>query len=182
MAAVPTTTPMISAKNEAADRLAAEEEDGQQRHERRTRGVDRTRQRRVDGVVHVLLQVALRIETQVLADSVEDDHRVVDGVADDRQDRGDERLVDLEVEGQQPVEHREDTDDQQGVEGQGRRGTRSPLPALEAERNVETDGDEREEHRIDGVPRHVAWRSRDRSCRPSGYRLRRSAYCGTARR
>ena len=101
-------------EDEAADRLAAEEEDGQQRHERRARGVDRTRQRRVDGVVHGLLQVALRVETQVLADSVEDDHRVVDGIADDRQDRGDERLVDLEVEGQQTVEHREDADDQQG--------------------------------------------------------------------
>ena len=89
-------------EDEAADGLAAEEEDRQQRHERRARSVDRTRQRRVDGVVHVILEIALGIEAQVLADTVEDDHRIVDGIADDRKDRGDERLVDLEVEGSRP--------------------------------------------------------------------------------
>ena len=43
----------------AFDVVASEEEDGQQYHERRERGVDGTAQRAVEGVVHHLLVVAL---------------------------------------------------------------------------------------------------------------------------
>lgn len=49
-------------EDEAADRLAAEEEDGQQRHERRARGVDRTLTASSWSVVHDLLQMLLRVE------------------------------------------------------------------------------------------------------------------------
>ena len=38
---------------------------------------------------------------------------------------------------------------------QCQRCTRSPLPSLESERDVETDGDKREEHRIDCVVGHI---------------------------
>ena len=137
-------------EDEAADGLAAEEEDRQQRHERRARSVDRTRQRRVDGVVHVLLEVALGIHAQIFADTVEDHHGIVDGVTDDRKDRGDEGLIDFEVEGHEAIEHREETDDEQGVDRKGDRGARSPLPALEAEGDVETDGDKSENYRPHG--------------------------------
>lgn len=50
----------------------------------------------------------------VLADSVEDDHVVVDCITDDGQDSSDERLVDIEVERKDSGEEREETDDDEG--------------------------------------------------------------------
>ena len=143
-------------EDERTDRLATEEENGQQSDERRTRRIDRTRQGRVDCVIDILLEIPFRIEAQVLADTVENHHGIVDRITDNRQNGRDEGLVYLQIERHDLIEQREDADDEERIDGQCHRGARSPLPTLEPERDIETDGDQREQHRIDGVPRHVA--------------------------
>ena len=85
-------------KDETADDFAAEDEDHQQGDQGGGGGVHVTTQRAVDGGVEVVVVGTLRIESHVLTYTVEDDHHVVDGVTDDRQDSGDEVLVDLHGE------------------------------------------------------------------------------------
>ena len=69
--------------------------DGHQRGQRR---VDGTAQAFGDGDVHNLVarDAVVRRLRVVLTDAVEDHDRVVDGVAHDRQHRGDERRVHLD--------------------------------------------------------------------------------------
>ena len=50
------------------------------------------------------------MQEPVLADTVEDNHVVVDGVTDDRQDSRDEGLVDIEVERQYARKQGEEAD------------------------------------------------------------------------
>ena len=52
------------------------------------------------------------MELEVLADAVEDDDRIVDGVTDDRQERRDERRVDLALRQREDCEHDEDIVDE----------------------------------------------------------------------
>jgi len=83
-------------EGEAADAGTAEAEDDCQNDERRDRGVDGTVQGAVQRGVEEFLLVALRVEVEELADAVEDNHLIVDGVTDSGQHGTDERLVNLE--------------------------------------------------------------------------------------
>ena len=62
-----------------------------------TRGQRRSRQRLVDGVVQQLRQRHLLVSSQILADAVVDDDRIVQRIADDGQDGGDRGLVELDA-------------------------------------------------------------------------------------
>ena len=138
-------------EDESADDLATKDEHHQQGDEGGAGGVDRTGEGGVDGVVHVGHQVALRIKLAVFADAVEDNHRGVDGVTDDRQDSRNEVLVDLEVERQQAVEQREDTNNQDGVVGQSGNRTETEAPATEAEADVDKHHNQTANESPDGV-------------------------------
>ena len=73
-------------EGEAADGVTTEDEDTQQHNQGTNRGVDGTRQCGVQRVIEQLHLVALRIETEELAHTVEDNHLIVDGVTDSCQD------------------------------------------------------------------------------------------------
>jgi len=83
-------------ERERTDRIATEDEDGQEHDQSCYRGVDGTCQRLVQRVVEQLLTVALAVEADVLTDTVEYHHLIIDRVTDHRQDGTDEYLVDLE--------------------------------------------------------------------------------------
>lgn len=79
-------------------------------------GQDGARQGLVDGLVDDLDQGELRLGVQGLPDAVEDDDGVVEGVAERRRERGDDRQVDL------PVQNGEDAHGEQGVVDERRHG------------------------------------------------------------
>lgn len=88
--------------------------------------------------------VALGVEPEVLADTVEDDHLVVDGVTDGCQHGADEGLVDLEREGHPAVAERVGSDDEDGVDCQCHNRTDAVRHVAEAQEDVEEDGDQGE--------------------------------------
>ena len=83
-------------EGESTDAITTEHEDHQQHDERRYRGVDGTCESAVQCIVEDALTVTLWIVLEDFTDTVEDDHLVVDGVTDHRQDSTNECLVNLE--------------------------------------------------------------------------------------
>ena len=101
-------------RRERADDMAAEEEQRQQREKDGGRGHDGARQHRVDRHVDDLGGRQALVFAHHLADAVEHDHRLVERIADDGEDRRDRGLVELELgdaeeaDRQQEVVHRAD--------------------------------------------------------------------------
>lgn len=86
-------------KNESFDVVATQQEDGQQHDKGREGGVDGTAESAIQSIVHDRLIVPLAsVQTNVFTDAVKYDHRIVDGVSDNRQNRRNERLVDFHGE------------------------------------------------------------------------------------
>ena len=124
---------------------AAEHPQRERREEGRGRRHDRAGEDLADGRVDDVLQGAGRIELQLLPNAVEDDHRLVDGVArhaEDGRDHGRGELV--------AGEH-EDADVHQDVVQGGRHGADAEAE-LEAEGDVDEDDEHRDAHGFDGVP------------------------------
>ena len=86
------------------------------------------------------------MQLQVLTDTVEYYHLIVDRVTDNRKHSTDEGLVDLEREGQHPLEHREQADNGEGVERQRNGRTYREGEVAEAEQDVEEDSDKGDTH------------------------------------
>ena len=137
-------------EGKALDAATTDEQDAEQHDQRRERGVDGTSQRLVDGVVEHLLDVLFRVQAEVLTDTVEHHHLIVDRVTDHRQHGTDERLVDLERERHDVLQEREQTDDGQGVEHQSGGRTNREGDVAEAQQDVEEDGDQGDEHADEG--------------------------------
>ena len=85
-------------EREAACALTAEAEDTEQHDECRERCIDSTCEGLVQRVVEEVLQVVLLVQLEVLADTVEYHHLVVDRVTDNGKDGADECLVYLKRE------------------------------------------------------------------------------------
>ena len=85
------------------------------------------------------------MQVALLADSVEDNDVIVDGVTDDRQDSGDKRLVDIQVERKDSVEQGEEADDDDSRMGQGDDTAETPGPSPEPQGDVAEDDEEGEE-------------------------------------
>ena len=94
---VPETIPRSSARTNVADRGPAEQEQGEQREHDGQAGHDRPPERLQDRVVDDRVERLAGVAGTVLADPVEDHDRVVDAEADDRQHRGHEQAVDLDM-------------------------------------------------------------------------------------
>src|SRR5438046_2705358 len=130
-------------EREVLERLAPEEEQDRRREERGQRGQDGPRERLVDRVVHLLGEgTALRDHfPAVLAQPVVRDDRVVDGVADDGQERRQHRERELAVrerEGAQADDHVVDDGDDR----------RDAALEVEAEGDVDRDPHEADEHEV----------------------------------
>ena len=113
------------------------------RQERHDRGHDRATERLRGADVDDLAQRLAAMTAEVLADAVVDDDRVVDRVADDREQRGDRRERDF-------LAH-EDVDaerDERVVDERDDAARREPQ--VEAERDVDHDEDDRVEDRLHG--------------------------------
>lgn len=93
---VPKITPRIMAKEKPTDAVTTKDEDTQQHDQRGHGGVDGTCQGLVQRTVEQALTVTLSIQVEVLTDTVEDHHLIVDRVTDNGQDSTDEGLVNLE--------------------------------------------------------------------------------------
>jgi hypothetical protein len=86
----------------------------------------------------------LAVPAERLADAVEDDHRLVDRVAQHRQHRGQHREREL------PLEEGEEAQDDDHVVQVGDDGGDRELP-LEAQRQVDHDADDGRQQRVDAV-------------------------------
>ena len=86
------------------------------------------------------------MQAEVLTDTVEDNHVIVDGVSDDGKDSRDERLVDVEVERQDTREQGEEADDDDGGMRKGYHTTEAPGPAPESPCDVGEDDEEGEDN------------------------------------
>ena len=88
-------------KYKAFDVVTAQQEDGEQHDKRRERCIDGTAERAVQSIVHeVRILFLIAIQSDVFTNTVKHNHRIVDGITDDCQNRCDERLVDFHREGQ----------------------------------------------------------------------------------
>ena len=138
-------------KREVLRRVAAEEIESSRREEDGEDRVERARQRLVDTAVDELVDVAAAAEVQleVLADAVEDDDGIVDRVTDDRQERRDERGVDLALCQREDREHDEDIVDEREDGGNAE-------AQLEAVCDVEDDQCPRDDEGQDSVRDELA--------------------------
>ena len=107
-------------------------------------GHDGARQRLVDGVVERLVRRQAPVLLEVLADAVEHDDRVVQRVADDREDGRDHGEIELGLRDREHAEH------QDGVVHHGEDGAQRQPPGVEAEDDVERDQHQRHGQRHDG--------------------------------
>src|SRR6266540_2302465 len=134
-------------EGEIVDHPAAEDVERHGCEEHGARGDDRAAQGLVERLVDQFLECAPRAQLQVFTDAVEDDNGIVDGKADDCQDRGDHGGVELaprKAIGQtvatdcheDVVDHRHDRADGKGE--------------LVAKRHVKQDAQEREQRRDNG--------------------------------
>ena len=96
------------------------------------------------------------MQAEVLTDTVEDNHVIVDGVTDDGQYRSDEGLVDVKVERQDSREEGEEADNDDGSVCQLNHAAETPGPATETEGDVSEDYEQREENREYGGSLDVA--------------------------
>ena len=101
-------------------------------------GHDGARQRLVDGVVERLVGRQAAVLLEVLADAVEHDDRVVQRVADDREDGRDHREIELGLRDREHAEH------QDRVVHHGEDGAQRQPPGMKAQDDVEADQDQRD--------------------------------------
>src|SRR5687768_1498336 len=135
-------------EREAAQRLAAEDIQGEHREERRAGGDDRPRQRLIDAEIHHLLERLAAHRPQVLADAVEDDDRVVHRIAGNRQQRGND--VQRQVV---PGERQEGERDENVVQGRGNGADRER--ETEPEADVDRDCENRRDRRVNSATLQV---------------------------
>ena len=136
---------------ESPDHLTSKDGDGEHHDEGGTGCVDGTGQGAVDGVIDILVELALGIQAAVLTDPVEDDHAVVDGVTDDGQHGGNEGLVYIQGKRQDTGEQGEEADCHDGVVGCGDYSSETPCPALEADGDVGEDREQGDGYGYQGV-------------------------------
>ena len=138
-------------EGEATHRSTAEGEDDQHHEQRREGRIQRTGERRVQSAVDDLEAVSLRMVTHFFADTVEDDHDVIDGVTDDSEKRRDEVLVDLHGEGHDLPEKDVDGDDHQRRHRDRSKGTDREGDIAEADEDVDRHEEEREADSDEGL-------------------------------
>ena len=126
-------------EREVVYRPVAEDEERGNREERRQRRDDRARQALVDRLVADLGEGDPLLALEKLADAVEHDDRVVDRVADDRQERGDHDERHL------AAAQREQAERDERVVREGDQAAEAEAEA-EAEADVDQDRHEREQH------------------------------------
>ena len=105
-------------QGEGPDHAAAQEQQREHGDDRRPGREQGARQRLVDAPIQHLHQVVAGVELEVLADPVVDDDRVVEAVADDREQRGQHLQVELEPQ------HDPDARGDEHVVDQGDHGAR----------------------------------------------------------
>ena len=91
----------------------------------------------------------------VFADTVEDDHVIVDCVTDDGKDCGYESLVHVEGERKYSAEEREESDHDYCSVGKGSHATQTPSPVLEPDCDVGEDYEEGDDYGYDSVAFHI---------------------------
>ena len=109
-----------------------------------------------------VLRVRFGIEFAVFTHTVEDNHGGIDRVTDNRQHSRYERLVDIEVEGQQSMKQCEETDNQNSIMCQSHNTTHTEAPAAEAE----TDVNKHDKQTADNGQESVAHQGRLQSKHP----------------
>ena len=124
---------------EALDGLTTEDKDSEQYDERTHRGRERTAERVVQRVVDVHFLLALRIESVVLTNTVEDDHGIVDRVTDNGQDSCDECLIKLHGERHDLPPDSIQTKDDHGIVSQSGQCTNRVSEVTESEQDVKED-------------------------------------------
>ena len=137
--------PISSASEKPLQHRAAEE---QQRHHHDRGddlGHDGARQRLVDRLVEHHVGRRAPVGLEALADTIEHHHRVVERVADDREDRRDHRQV------ERHLRQGEETDHQDRVMQHREDRAEGQPPGMEAEGDVEEDQQQGEEQRPDGA-------------------------------
>lgn len=95
------------------------------------------------------------MQTEVLTDTVEHHHRVVDIITDHRQDSTDERLVYLEREAYPAVAQREEANDHRRIDSQSHDRTDREADVAEAEQDIKEDTEECQTDTIDCVSRDI---------------------------
>ena len=118
------------------DDFTAENEQRQHRQERKTRSQDRPAQRLVDTVVHDRRKIVAPADFQIFADAVEDNNRVVHRITDKRQQRRNNREVDL------AVKQRKQTKRHQRVV-KNRKNRRRAINPFKPERDINQDATQR---------------------------------------
>ena len=89
------------------------------------------------------------MQFEILADTVEDNHLVVDGITNHGEDSTDKRLVDFERERHEIVEQRIETDDCYGINSERYDRAYRERHVAESEQDVEEDSYESDKHRDD---------------------------------
>lgn len=95
------------------------------------------------------------MQAEVLTDTVEHHHRVVDIMTDHRQDSAYERLVNLQGEAYPTVAQREQAYHHRGINSQGHDRTDGEAEVAEAEQDVQTDEDQSKADADEGVARDI---------------------------
>ena len=126
------------------DRIAAEDEQRKQSQRDRDVRDDRARQRRVDRLVQQFRHRHLLVAPQNFANTIVNDDRIVQRVAENRQQRRDAGEIEIDLR------HRHEADRQHDVVDIGDHGAECELP-FESEPQIDQDAEDREhqaEHAI----------------------------------
>ena len=106
--------------------------------------IDCTRQRTVQGAINRRYQIALGIERFFLANTVEDYHRIVHRVTDNRQYRSDKVLIDFHREGQNSIKQRVQAHYRESGKGYRNQRTRTERDVAESEQDIQSHRNQRE--------------------------------------
>ena len=104
------------------DRLAAEQQEREERHGDRDVGDDRARERCVDRDIEQLGHRHLLVAPQHLADTIVDDDRVVERIAENREQRRDAGEIEIDLR------HRHEPEREHDVVHVGDHGAQRELP------------------------------------------------------
>src|SRR6185369_2501746 len=85
-------------QREPMQNLSSKNIEGEHRQERQSGGQDSSAQRLVDRFIDDIGQAVSPKQLDVLANTIEDDNRIVHRISDERQDRGDHRQRHLDVQ------------------------------------------------------------------------------------
>ena len=116
-------------------------------------GQDRARHGLIDRHVEHVSSSVRRMELEVLADAVVDDDRVVQAVADDREQGRQDLQVELDPQAE-PIREDQDPRRHEHVVDQRDHGARR-IARAEAEGDVDQDRDRRHQHRVRAVAAQV---------------------------